>query len=203
MVPPRAEILHPVRALCTAFASGSASTAELLTHFTSKPLPLAHEYGHPVLAPFLGRMFTGLVAVGEYFDLLASTLSYANMTFDAEDDWTVDAQTFTVCLRGKATFTWKSTGESWDETFTWRLGLAEDLSGEAAADGNEGLKIQEYRVWADTGAAYLASQGKLRELAGGKQRKNSTQTPAAAKKQNELPARDALGSGMNVYGSCG
>ena len=50
-----------------------------------------------------------------------------------------------VSVRGKAKFTWKSTGKIWNEVFIYRIQLDE-----------EG-KILIYEVWADSGAAYLAS----------------------------------------------
>jgi len=48
-------------------------------------------------------------------------------------------------VRGRARFTWKSTGKAWDEIFVYRIQLDE-----------EG-KVLVYEVWADSGAAYLAS----------------------------------------------
>jgi hypothetical protein len=206
---PRETIIHPARALCSAFARG-ASTTELLTHFTEEPMPVAHEHGHPDLAPFLGRPFTGIDGVGRYFDLISSLLAFQDMRFDREDEWIVDQQTLAVCIRGKARFTWKSTGEAWDETFCYRLGMAEEV-GESAERTGGNFKVQEYRVWADTGAAYLASRGQLKELEEAVDQKVAKRVPAEAKKDDSgdssistaLPAKDVLGSGMNVYGSCG
>lgn len=87
-----------------------------------------------------------------------------------------------VCLRGTATFTWKETKNSWDETFVYRIKLArDDSSGEKKGQ----LLVAEYRVWADTGAAYLARIGQLGEGDGNSGRLS------------------LLGSGLDVYGSCG
>lgn len=79
------------------------------------------------------------------------------MNFEPDTAWIVDEASMAVCLRGNAKFVWKSTGQAWDETFVYRIVVAEDA-------GGKGLKVQEYRVWADTGAAYLARLGRLGEL---------------------------------------
>jgi hypothetical protein len=120
---------------------------------------MVHEHGLPVLAPFLGRTFTGTDGVGRYFELISDLLTFENMSFDGEDEWIVDTVSMSVSLRGRARFAWKETGEGWDETFCYRIGLAEDQG-----EGGGGLKVQEYRVWADTGAAYLARTGQLGEV---------------------------------------
>lgn len=120
---------------------------------------MVHEHGLPVLAPFLGRTFTGTDGVGRYFELIADLLSFEKMSFDGEDEWIVDTVSMAVSLRGRARFTWKETGEGWNETFCYRIGLAEDQG-----KGGGGLKVQEYRVWADTGAAYLARTHQLGEV---------------------------------------
>ncbi|KAL1859198.1 hypothetical protein Plec18167_007868 [Paecilomyces lecythidis] len=189
MVVPRTTLIEPARTLCNAFASASP-VSELVRCFTSDPMPIAHEHGHSSLAPFLGRTFTGQEGITKYFDLLTQYLSFENMRFDPEDEWVVDPETLTVCLRGRARFIWKATGEGWYETFCYRLGLAEDIS----QDGKGGYKVQEYRVWADTGAAYLASKNQLKALEGQKE---------ATGKAKVGVSSDKLGSGMNVYGSCG
>lgn len=54
-----------------------------------------------------------------------------------------------VSVVGKARFVWKTTGNGWDETFTYRLRFDQDA------------KVVVYEVWADSGAAYLASRGEL------------------------------------------
>ncbi|KAL1963402.1 hypothetical protein VTN77DRAFT_8418 [Rasamsonia byssochlamydoides] len=201
---PRETIIRPARALCAAFARG-ASTTELLTHFTEEPMPVAYEHGHPDLAPFLGRPFNGIDGVGRYFDLIASLISFQDMRFDREDEWVVDQQTLAVCVRGRARFIWKATGEAWDETFCYRLGIAEDVGESSERSGH--FKIQEYRVWADTGAAYLASQGQLRDLEQMvDQKEGRTRRISVAAKEGDgdsFPPKEALGSGMKVYGSCG
>lgn len=190
MVMPRETLIEPARALCDAFASASPAS-ELVRYFTSDPMPIAHEHGHPSLAPFLGRTFTGQDGIMQYFDLISQYLTFENMRFDPEDEWVVDPENLAVCLRGRARFIWKATGEGWYETFCYRLGLAEDISQESKG----GYRIQEYRVWSDTGAAYLASKGLLKQL--------EEQDDNNGKKKAGVPPGDKLGAGMSVYGSCG
>ena len=149
--PTRDTLIQPVRALCTAFSSASPPET-LASCFTHTPPPLAHEHGLPALAPFLGRDFTGIEGIKRYFTLVASELSFEGMEFDDERDWVVDGVAMAVALRGRARFVCRATGEGWDETFAYRVGVG----GERGA-----LKVTEYRVWADTGAAYLARRGRL------------------------------------------
>ncbi|PKY07939.1 hypothetical protein P168DRAFT_314070 [Aspergillus campestris IBT 28561] len=158
--PPRASLIKPVRTLCTAFASAS-SPETLAASFTQTPAPLAHEHGLPELAPFLGRDFTGTEGIKRYFTLVASELSFEGMEFDDERDWVVDGVSMAVALRGRARFVCRASGEGWDETFCYRVGLGFEQEG--TGEDTEGeLKVREYRVWADTGAAYLARLGRLR-----------------------------------------
>jgi hypothetical protein len=58
------------------------------------------------------------------------------MRFEDEDDWVVDNVTRTVMLKGKARFTWKETGQGWDEEFCWRVVVGEDIGENAAASSN-------------------------------------------------------------------
>jgi len=76
-------------------------------------------------------------------------LTYENMRFS---EYIVDIENHKVSVKGQATFTWTKTEESWDEIFTYSL------------DFDDELKVTDYQVWADSGAAYLASLGKLDEL---------------------------------------
>lgn len=161
----RADLLTPARALCTAFANG-ANTHTLLTHFTRDPAPTAHEHGLPGLAPFLGRTFTGVDGVSRYFQLLGEYLGVDEMRFEDESHWVVDTQTMTVVIRGEATFYATGTGDgighgdrqAWHERFIYRLGIATSTSTDST------LKVREYLVWADTGAAYLALHKRLGEV---------------------------------------
>ena len=98
------------------------------------------------LAPFLGRSFSGPDGVKRYFTIIASLLSYDNMHFS---DYFADEQLKMVSVKGRALFTWKETSNSWDEVFTYRLQFDDEL------------KVKVYEVWADSGAAYLASKGEL------------------------------------------
>ncbi|KAJ5153042.1 uncharacterized protein N7482_009520 [Penicillium canariense] len=165
---PRTTLLEPVQSLLHALTTKTpdAPLTTLLRTFTTQPVPLVHEHGLPQLAPFLGLSFTGQDGVARYFELLGDHLSIANMTFEPDDAWLVDDSCMAVVLRGHATFTWKDTGQAWDETFVYRIALAEEMSPDEERRGK--LRVCEYRVWADTGAAYLARLGKLGDLVGGR-----------------------------------
>ena len=75
----------------------------------------------------------------------------------------VDESLHLVGLRGKASFIWKDTGQLFEEAFFYRIGLAQEEK-----DGDlrqRQWKVQDYRVWSDTGAAYLAHLNELGNLA--------------------------------------
>ncbi|KAI2626562.1 hypothetical protein GGR54DRAFT_476577 [Hypoxylon sp. NC1633] len=146
----RADLLEAATAFCNSFAS-QAPPDTILAHFSSSPDTLAIEHGQRALAPFLGREYRGLQGVRAYLETVASCLTYADMRFS---DYIVDAAADRVAVRGAATFTWTATGESWDEVFAYALTF------------DEQRKLLRYEVWADSGAAYLASQGRLKELRG-------------------------------------
>ncbi|KAJ5555005.1 hypothetical protein N7461_003475 [Penicillium sp. DV-2018c] len=130
------------------------------------PTPLAHEHGLPQLAPFLGRPFKGQEGLKTYFNLLSAELSIENMVFEPDEEWVVDESCMAVCLRGSARFVAKGTGQGWDETFFYRIRIAEEGSAGDKVDGRGRLAVCEYQVWADTGAAYLARIGGLKGLLG-------------------------------------
>lgn len=144
----RATLLSAAESFCNAFAS-QKPLDDILAHFSTTHDIMAHEHGLQQLAPFLGRQYTGHQGVKEYFETLASYLSYEHMKFST---YVVDAAENRVSVRGEATFTWTRTGQSWDEIFTYVLALDEDG------------KVVKYEVWADSGAAYLASKGQLDAL---------------------------------------
>lgn len=118
----------------------------IFSHFSSSEDVLALEHGLPQLAPFLGREFRGHDGLQAYFGLLGTHLTYENMSFGW---YFVDQEENKVSVRGEARFTWTSTGQSWDEVFTYVL------------EFDEQAKVKVYEVWADSGAAYLASKGQL------------------------------------------
>lgn len=101
------------------------------------------------MAQFLGRSFDGLDGVRSYLETITTLLSYENMEFS---EFIVDAEARKVVCKGKAKFTWIETRESWQETFVYML------------DFDDEGKITDYQVWADSGAAYLASKGKLEKV---------------------------------------
>lgn len=221
---PRATLLEPAHSLCNAFTT-QAPVSTLLSTFTTQPTPLVHEHGLPQLAPFLGHSFSGTDGVVRYFELLADLLEITDLTFEPDDNWLVDDTCMCVSLRGSATFKWKATGQAWDETFMYRLALATDVSSDPSKKGR--LLVWEYRIWADTGAAYLASLRRLGELVTGdggtgkgkggvegmhvpgldddvkkKDVEEGTET-MSSRDRKRSGCQDVLGSGLNVYGSCG
>lgn len=145
--PTRASLLNTATSFCSAFAAG-ASPSELLTHFFTADTSriLVREHGLPQLAPFLGRTFRGADGLEQYLSVVGQCLTYEDMRFG---DYTVDAEARRVSVRGEARFTWTSTGQCWDEVFTYVLGFDDES------------RVERYEVWADSGAAWLASQGKL------------------------------------------
>ena len=68
-------------------------------------------------------------------------------------NYVVDTRQGKVSVRGESRFTWTTTKQGWDEVFTYAL------------DFDEELKVKVYEVWADSGAAYLASRGELEAAA--------------------------------------
>ena len=140
----RDELLERSTALCEAFATRK-SLDDILDHFAQDVV--CFEHGLPQLAPFLGRMFHGLEGARDYFQLIGDLLDFQDMKFS---DYMVDVETRQVSVRGEARFIWKSTQNSWDEVFMYRLKF------------NDDNKISSYKVWADSGAAYLARRGELR-----------------------------------------
>lgn len=141
----RAALLASAEAFCNAFAAKS-SLDVILSNFSQRYAITVHEHGLSQLAPFLGRTFENIDGAKEYFGLLSKYLSYENMQFKT---YIVDVSTNRVSVRGEARFTWTSTDQSWNEVFTYQLAFDEDG------------KVVSYDIWADSGAAYLASKGLL------------------------------------------
>ncbi|KAJ6262196.1 hypothetical protein Dda_3001 [Drechslerella dactyloides] len=137
-------LLAAAKALCDDFAA-KADSQTIVSHFSRDAT--AFEHGSPTFASFLGREFKGRDGVTEYFGLLQRFLEFANMSFS---EYFVDERQGRVSVKGKASFTWLSTGVSWDEVFTYVLDFVDE-------DG--GWKVSRYQVWADTGALYLARLG--------------------------------------------
>ena len=136
------------RSLCNDFANKEPLDT-ILNNFSSSHdhdiLCLEHGMQHPSV-PFLGRPFRGKKGAREYFELISSLLYYEDMKFD---DYFIDVDMSAVSVRGEARFTWKGTGQSWDEVFTYRLRFDDEC------------KVTRYEVWADSLAAYLAGTGQL------------------------------------------
>ncbi|KAI0825823.1 hypothetical protein BC629DRAFT_1450796 [Irpex lacteus] len=147
----RKQLQVSAQALCNDFANKSPLES-LLSHFSTTHQVSAKEHGLQLLAPFLGRMFTGRSGLEEYFSLLQKYLTYENMSFG---EWVIDAENRKVSVRGQARFKWiegAGEGQWWDEQFVYVL------------DFDDEAKVTDYQVWADSGAAYLARLGKLNEL---------------------------------------
>ncbi|KAI1384547.1 uncharacterized protein F4822DRAFT_366537 [Hypoxylon trugodes] len=144
----RADLLEAAKSFCDTFAQ-KKSPDEILSYFSWSPDILAYEHGLKELAPFLGREFRGPGGVRKYFETLVKFLSYEDMQFA---DYIVDAVENRVAVKGTARFTWTETEESWDEVFAYALKF------------DDQHKVVSYEVWADSGAAYLASKGRLKEL---------------------------------------
>lgn len=134
--------------LCADFAAGEDAPS-LISHFSTHESTIAIEHGLPCLAPFLGHEFKGTSEVKQYFELLSEQLLFRNMEFD---EYVVDTQQLKVSVKGKARFIWISTGDAWNETFTYTLDFVKE--------GGDALKIRRYQVWADTGAGELCRQRK-------------------------------------------
>jgi hypothetical protein len=143
--PTRGDLLKSAESFCNAFASKKPAE-EVLSHFSTTHATSCFEHGLPALAPFLGRTFT---KPAEYLGVIAKYLTYENAKYFA---YVIDVETRKVSVQGSAKFTWIETDESWDEIFTYVL------------DFDDEAKITDWNVWADTGAAYLAQEGKLKDL---------------------------------------
>lgn len=143
----RQQLLSAAQAFCDAFAQ-QKPPGEIFKHFSKSDDVLALEHGLPSLAPFLGREFRGQEGLKQYFNLLSSLLSYENMRFS---NFVVDPELSKVSIRGEARFTWKSTEQGWDEVFTYVL------------EFDDQTKVLVYEIWADSGAAYLAREGLLKQ----------------------------------------
>jgi hypothetical protein len=141
----RQALLSAAQSFCDAFSQKKAPD-EIFSHFTTSNDVLIEEHGLSHLAPFLGRQFHGQSGVKDYFECLSDHLSYENMRFS---NFIVDSQSSQVSAKGHATFTWTKTGQSWDEIFAYQL------------EFDDKNKVKTYEIWADTGAAYLASKGQL------------------------------------------
>ncbi|KAK0630576.1 hypothetical protein B0T17DRAFT_528745 [Bombardia bombarda] len=143
----RASLLNAASSFCSAFAS-QKPLDEILSHFSTirQEDVVVLEHGLPRLAPFLGREFRGPNGVKDYFSTISQSLTYKDMKFG---NYVVDAEVNKVSVRGEAVFTWASTGQSWNEVFTYVLAFDDEFG------------VVTYEIWADSGAAYLASQGQL------------------------------------------
>ena len=139
----RQRLSDAARRFCDDFAHNQ-TVDTLITHFSDACE--VFEHGLSRFAPFLGTPFTGHDGVRSYFDTVAALITYADMHFS---EYIVDDVVGKVSVKGRATFTWIATHESWDETFAYVL------------DFDDQNKIACYQIWGDTGALHLASKGHL------------------------------------------
>ncbi|PFH52594.1 hypothetical protein AMATHDRAFT_139771 [Amanita thiersii Skay4041] len=150
MTPRRQQLLATAERFCGAFVQRE-SIDTILSFFSSTQEVRIIEHGEPLLAPFLGKWFNGLSGVQAYFEMIGSLLSWDDIRFS---EFVIDEELGKVAVKGGGQFTWKSTGDSWKESFAYVLDFDE-----------EGM-ITQYQVWADSGAAYLARIGKLKGFKG-------------------------------------
>lgn len=148
MAPTRKDLLESAQQFCNAFAN-KEDLKIVLSLFSNTHEISAIEYGDPILVPFLGTRFIGIAEIQRYFDSIGSFLSYEDIEFT---EYVVDPEAMKVTVKGRGRFTWLSTDQSWNEVFTYTL------------DFDDELKIVQYQVWADTGAAYLARTGELDKI---------------------------------------
>jgi hypothetical protein len=144
----RNQLFRAAQEFCSAFAA-KRDIDFVLDLFSKTHERTVIEHGEPSLAPFLGRRFVG-PSVRKYFEVVNDLLDYDSESMHFPE-YIVDVEKNKVFVRGKGKFTWRSTGESWDETFAYAL------------DFDDEFKVTDYQVWADSGAAYLARVGKLDE----------------------------------------
>lgn len=144
----RRDLYNAARRFCDDFAHKQTMDV-LLSHFSDTHPCEVVEHGLSKLAPFLGRSFRGHLGARHYFSTVAALVTYEGMHFS---EYVIDTDIRKVSVKGTATFTWIATRESWDETFTYVL------------DFDYEHKITRYQIWGDTGALYLASQGRLTEV---------------------------------------
>jgi hypothetical protein len=144
----RERLLQAAEEFCAAFAA-KVDASTILTHFSTMKAISVYEHGDCALAPFLGRSFEGVEGVKKYFETIGSLLAYDNLRFS---DYVIDPEVRKVMVKGQRKFIWLGTKETWDETFAYVL------------DFDEEANVVRYQIWADSGAAYLARIGKLREV---------------------------------------
>lgn len=142
-------LLRSATTFCDAIAE-QAPRDELLNCFTNDRSSIqVLEHGLPGQeAPFIGRQFRGVEGLDEYMQLLLPEyVTYKNMAFD---DYVVDPEARMVSVRGEGRFTWKLTGQSWNEDFVYLLKF------------DEVPKVNNWEIWGDSGALVLARKGMLK-----------------------------------------
>ena len=124
------KINDAVDAFFKAFASNTSPIA-MLVHF-SNTSPVVLQHG-PKTCPYPFRWrVAGLNAVRSYFDLIATTWSRSNVKICEPPKIDVESRRAVVEL--SANWTWRKSGRSWTEDFTWDL------------EFDEGMKIVNFVV---------------------------------------------------------
>ena len=123
-----------------------SALVKALKYYTLEEPVSVHEDAVPQFAPFLGRNFVGIHDVREHFATILSSASYGRMIFK---DHIADIRSRQVSVRGQAVFTSEISGQSWNEIFIYVL------------DFDNEDRVKRYQIWADTGAAFIASRSVL------------------------------------------
>ncbi len=153
-------------AFCNAFLDLTNNPPEkiLAEHFTSDQPRITEHGPRDDRLPFLGQTFAGYEGCLEYFSLLSKTLEFIpnENTFPGADGIVVDDRAIipgeghvkgdlrgVTTVVGHAEFRAISPGQSWKETFIYRLSGFDE-------DG----KIGHWEIWADPLSAWTAVGGR-------------------------------------------
>jgi hypothetical protein len=129
----------------------NAPVDEYLEHFSpdsEEVSAVEHGLGSLYLAPYVGQNFEGRSGVREYFGWKREIVKTISLRFE---DYIVDVEAGVVSVRCRGRFLWRETQNEWEEVSTARMSF------------NERNLVTKFEYWGDTGAAFLASRGKLRK----------------------------------------
>lgn len=146
----RKQLLKAARSLCVSICM-KAPVDEYLEHFSpdsEEVSAVEHGLGSLYLAPYVGQNFEGRSGVREYFGWKREIVKTISLRFE---DYIVDVEAGVVSVRCRGRFLWRETQNEWEEVSTARMTF------------NERNLVTKFEYWGDTGAAFLASRGKLRK----------------------------------------
>lgn len=146
----RQQLLKNARSLCVSICM-KAPVDEYLEHFAPDEEGVSaveHGLGSMYLAPYVGQIFEGRSGVREYFGWKREIVKTISLRFE---EYVVDDEAGVVSVRCRGKFLWRETQNEWEEVSTARLTF-----------GEKGM-VTKFEWWGDTGAAFLASRGKLRK----------------------------------------